>query len=520
MATINLTAHFSNLSFWPGRLLEDPGATVIVTQTATDFRFRYTTGDFANYRIVVTGTGFTYVDGVPTGGTMTSVRILNPAGQTVISFNGLAAGTLASDLSQFHGSVFGTQSGEGPGPQGWIAWAHLMSGNDIINGTAGDDRQGLVGIDLGNDTYNMGAGDDHIYGGSGNDTINGDAGWDRLSFGETSWQDGASAFRGANVNLATGVVLDPWGGTDAITGIEEVQGSRFNDVITGNAARNEFIGLRGADTFRGGGEEDRLRYDDDYWLGGNRGIIVDLETALVGGSIRGTIRDGFGNIDTVFDIESVTGTRFNDVFVGSSASNVFFGGEGVDSYVGEGGVKDEVSLNVWFGDTQPGNIRVDFRLASGQIINDGFGNTETMVGIEAIDSGPGNDTLIGNASANELRGDLGTDLMTGGGGNDTFEFLEGSGLGQGDRITDFLASGVAANIDVLAFRVSEYTGLTGTLRLVNGTAATQAGGTFVYNAANDTLFWDQDGTGAAAMVAVVILSNVAALSAANFELYF
>ena len=520
MATINLTAHFSDLNNWPGRLFEDPGATVILTQTATDFRFRYTTGDFANYRIVVTGTDFTYVDGVPTGGTMTSVRILNPAGQTVISFNNLAAGTLASDLSQFFANVFGTQSGEGPGPQNWIAWTFLMSGNDVINGTAGDDRQGLVGTDPGNDTYNMGAGNDYIGGGSGNDTINGGAGWDHLSFGGTNWNDGTTAFRGATVNLVTGVVLDPWGGTDTITGIEEVQGSRFNDVIIGTAARDEFWGLRGADTLRGGAEADRVHYNRDYLGGGNRGVIVDLETALVGGSIRGTIRDGFGNIDTVFDIESVTGTRFNDVFVGSSASNVFYGGEGVDRYVGKGGVKDEVSLNVWFGDTQPGNIRVDFRLASGQIINDGFGNTETMVGIEAIDSGPGNDRLIGNASANELRGDLGTDLMTGSGGNDTFEFLEGDGLGQGDRITDFVASGVAGDVDVLAFRVSEYTGLTGTLQLVNGTVATQAVGTFVYNAANDTLFWDQDGTGAAAMVAVVILSNVAALSAANFELYF
>lgn len=242
MATINLTAHFSNLSFWPGRLLEDPGATVIVTQTATDFRFRYTTGDFANYRIVVTGTGFTYVDGVPTGGTMTSVRILNPAGQTVISFNGLAAGTLASDLSQFHANVFGTQSGEGPGPQNWIAWTFLMSGNDVINGTAGNDRRGHVGTDPGNDTYNMGAGDDFISGGSGNDTINGGAGWDQLSFGETNWNDGTTAFRGATVNLVTGVVLDPWGGTDTITGIEEVTGSRFNDVIIGTAARDEFTG--------------------------------------------------------------------------------------------------------------------------------------------------------------------------------------------------------------------------------------------------------------------------------------
>jgi Ca2+-binding RTX toxin-like protein len=61
--------------------------------------------------------------------------------------------------------------------------------------------------------------------------------------------------------------------------------------------------------------------------------------------------------------------------------------------------------------------------------------------------------------------------------------------------------------------------MSATLRLVNGTAATTAQATFIFNAANDTLFWDPDGTGAAAALAIVKLTNVASLSAANFDLW-
>ena len=60
--------------------------------------------------------------------------------------------------------------------------------------------------------------------------------------------------------------------------------------------------------------------------------------------------------------------------------------------------------------------------------------------------------------------------------------------------------------------------MTTTLHLVNGAAATDAVGTFVYKAANHTLFWDEDGTGAAAAMAIVVLNGVNALTAADFVL--
>lgn len=534
MATITLTSFFSSLQDWPGRLLEAPTGTTVLTQNATTFLVRYPAsgGAYPNYRLEVTGTGFTYNNGEPIAGTMTRVRVLDGSGNVVITFGALGANPVANDFSQFYASVFGTlgNDGEGVGTEPMMAWSHLMAGNDTITGTNGVDDQGIVGFDLGNDVYNMLGGDDWIVGGFGNDTYNGGDGFDTLSFNETNYIMGAAAFRGATINVQTGVVLDPWGGTDRITGIEEFRGSRLADSFIGsNTERDRFMGLRGRDTFDGGANSydgagvvtddrrDEVRYDRDVRDGGRRGIVVDLETSFASGSVRGTIRDGFGNLDTVIDIERVIGTKFNDTFVGSRMNNVFAGMEGVDSYNGGAGF-DTINFGRSYGSGGPtAGIRVDFTRASGQIQNDGFGNVENAISIEAVWGTARGDSVRGGAAAEEFALHDGRDTMTGGGGSDTFVWESRAEFGDGDVVTDFAATGAAA--DKLAFYTPDIAGMNTTLRLVNGTAATTAQATFIYNAANDTLYWDPDGTGATAALAVVKLTNVASLSASNFELW-
>ncbi len=530
MSTITLTPFFSNLDNWPGRLFEATEGTTILAKTAVNFTFRYpaTGTDFPNYRVVAQGSGFTYDGDVPIAGNMTVVRIFNELNQVVLTISNLQTNPFGADLSQFYANVFGSLSldgNAGPGPDGQMAWNHLLAGNDVITGTAGDDNQGLVGFDYGNDTYNMGAGDDQVNGGIGNDTVNGGDGYDRFSFSQTTYNAGGPAFRGVTFNAVTGVALDPWGGTDRFTGIEEFEGSRFNDTFIGSADRDRFSGLRGRDTFDGGADSfdvngvrtedrrDEVRYQNDYWQGGTRGIVVNLETVFVNGSIRGTIRDGFGNIDTVIDIERVAGTRFNDTFNGSRMNNQFSGGEGRDTYNGGDGF-DTINFSRWFGDTPPVGVVVDLSRATNQIINDGFGNAESVTSIEALNGGDGNDTLKGNAEYNYFEGGDGRDALIGGVGGDGFYWYGDHEFGDGDRIVDFVAS-----VDRVGFGVTEFDGMTTTLTLVNGTAATANVGTFIFNAVNDTLYWDVDGTGATAAVAVVLLTNVASLTADNFELF-
>lgn len=488
-------------------------------------------GNFSGYRVEISGTGFAYSGGEPIAGVMTGVRVLNAAGQVVLTISNLGSNSFINDLSQFHASLFGTESGDtGIGPNLMVAWGQLLAGNDTITGTSGHDMQGLIGIDAGNDVYNMGGGDDWIVSALGNDTINGGSGFDVLSYGVTNWELGAAAIRGATINVQTGVALDPWGGTDRFTGLEEFRGSRFNDRFIGsNTLRDSFHGLRGSDTIDGGANSftaggavdadrrDEACYNYDVQDGGRRGIVVDLETSFAGGSVAGTIRDGFGNLDVVRDIERVVGTRYGDSFTGSRMDNVFAGGQGTDSYDGGAGF-DALNFARQTGSTSPtAGLRIDFTRTTGQVQNDGFGNVETALNMEAVWGSALADQVKGNARAEEFWMADGRDTMTGGAGSDTFVWETMSELGDGDSVTDFVATGAAA--DKLQFYTPDLAGMTTTLTLVNGTAATQAGdGTFVFNTANDTLYWDRDGAGGAAAVAVVVLTGVSSLSAANFDL--
>lgn len=533
MTTITLTQNFSNLDQWPGRLLQAEQGSTVLTHTATSFSFRMpATGvDFPNYRIVVTGTGFTYSGAVATGGSVSKVQILNAANQVVLTFDGVSASAIGHDLGQLYADMFGgmDNQNDGPGPNGFAAMSHLMSANDVITGTSGNDQQGMAGFDLGNDIYRMGAGDDEINGGIGNDTIYGGDGYDRLTYRETTYGLGDNAWRGVTINVDAGTALDPWGGTDRFSGIESFAGSRFNDKFLGSLLqRDDFRGGRGADFIDGGDNsfdsfgnvkndlKDRVSYQNDHSDGGKMGINVDLETSFAGGSIKGLAIDGFGNRDTLVDIERVVGTRYADKFVGSRVNNQFDGGEGKDSFNGEGG-SDAINFDRTFTDAVQTGIKVNLGLASNQIINDGFGNTETAISIEEVYGSRQNDSIRGNAVENWIEGNEGADTMAGGGGADHFYFDNLGAIGNGDRILDFAATGAGA--DHLSFSAGNFTGMTNTATVVNGTAATSGVGTFIFNGANDTLYWDSDGTGAASKIAVAVLVNVASLSSANFELF-
>ena len=61
--------------------------------------------------------------------------------------------------------------------------------------------------------------------------------------------------------------------------------------------------------------------------------------------------------------------------------------------------------------------------------------------------------------------------------------------------------------------------MTSTLRLVNGTNATSTFGTFLFINATDQLIWDANGTGAGGRTLIAVLTNVTALTSANFELW-
>ena len=214
-----------------------------------------------------------------------------------------------------------------------------FAGSDTIFGLGGNDN--LVGdfIDIdfdnggppGNDTIDGGLGIDTLDGGGGDDVLRGGDNYDTLISSEGNdildGGDDVDPFNGVrvffdiadysadpdavNVNLATGIASDGFGGTDLVSNIEFVRGSAFADTLTGGNVANDgfelFVGNAGDDTIDGGSGFDRVRYREDPGA-----VIINLSSSVQGGVNPGTALDGFGFTDTLINIESIQGSNFND----------------------------------------------------------------------------------------------------------------------------------------------------------------------------------------------------------------
>ncbi len=103
------------------------------------------------------------------------------------------------------------------------------------------------------------AGSQSITGGSGSDTVNYSASNDRV------W-----------INLATGNTQHGHAGGDKLTDIENLIGSRFNDIMKGNAESNRIEGGAGNDQLEGAAGQDRLYggAGNDKITGGKDGDLL------------------------------------------------------------------------------------------------------------------------------------------------------------------------------------------------------------------------------------------------------
>ena len=356
-------------------------------------------------------------------------------------------------------------------------------GNDTISGDAGSDW-----LDGGNGADSMagGAGFDQLTGGAGNDTLDGGADHDRVNYNYEYPVTGLTG-KGVTVNLATGVAIDNWGNTDKLVGIEEVTGSRFADVITGDAQDNYLwgeegndsiagaggsdmlTGNSGNDTLDGGDGRDRANYSDDYRgpAPTGTGVAVNLVT--------GVATDNWGNTDKLVGIEDVSGSRYADTLTGNAADNSLNGddgndtisgdagsdwldgGNGADSLLGglgmdqlsggagndtiDGGAdRDRVTYFNDYGTIAPTGKGVIVNLATGSA-TDNWGNTDKLVGIEDVSGSRYGDVLTGDANDNSFYGDDGNDTLTGGAGNDWLDAGAGNDSLLGGIGTDQLSGG-------------------------------------------------------------------------------
>jgi Ca2+-binding RTX toxin-like protein len=195
--------------------------------------------------------------------------------------------------------------------------------SDTLIGNGGenwlwDGSDGVAGGGTGDDTMSGGAGNDLLETGGGNDILSGGTGTDTLSFLGGHVEISAA---GVTYSLALQGAAQVTGqGSMNTSGFENVSGSLFNDVITGDGGANILLGDFGNDTLNGGTGNDTLYGDGRLWIDGSDSA---------GGSGPITL---FGEADD--DAGEAAG---NDVLNGAGGNDNLYGGHGNDTLTGGSG---------------------------------------------------------------------------------------------------------------------------------------------------------------------------------------
>ena len=183
-----------------------------------------------------------------------------------------------------------------------------------------------------------------------------------------------------------------------------IESGKGNDRVKANEGGDFIAGSLGNDKIYGGDGNDKISYQ--WYDVDGPGITANLA--------KGIVRNSDGMRDKLFSVERVRGTMENDKFIGQDgAANQFNGLKGNDNINGGKGSGD---LATYYKDDGAGGTNgIKANLKTGKII-DGFGDTDTVTGIENVRGTAHNDRFVDNAKVNGFQGD---------GGNDTFIFTRG-----------------------------------------------------------------------------------------------
>ena len=295
-----------------------------------------------------------------------------------------------------------------------------------LEGSAYDDA--LTG-DAGNNTIIGGAGDDLLTGGAGDDVIDGGIGEnDLVSYADI--EDDGTAI-GVTVDLSRADAQNTVrGGMDTLSNIENIEGSHFNDTLTGDANDNAFIHVGGQNTIDGRGGSDMASYAFV-----EEGVFADLSNSTGPNAFVGD-KDDPTSRDTLTDIENLTGSIYDDHLIGTDQNNIIEGGLGDDVLAGLAGDdtlrggegNDSVSYEYVADNGSNTGVTIDLTLTGAQdTVRDGQDILEDIEGVVGTDF---NDTLLGSSAGNTLIGGDGDDRLEGKEGDD---ILDG---GDGDDVLD------------------------------------------------------------------------------------
>ncbi|MFE8583487.1 cadherin domain-containing protein [Sphingomonas sp. NCPPB 2930] len=330
------------------------------------------------------------------------------------------------DIASYAGAASGVQASLSGSPMTGDAVGDTFVSIEGLEGSAFDDV--LTGDDTAN-TLIGGAGNDNLVGAGGADVLDGGDGVDTADY------SGSRAGVTAYLDGTAGVGGDADG--DRLRNVENVTGSVFNDVLTGDAGANRLSGGAGDDVLVGGAGADTLDGGAGHDIADYANSAAGVQVALDGSVSHGGDADG----DMLTGIEEVHGSAFDDVLKGSAGDDVLVGGTGDDMLVGglgadvlDGGDGFDTAD---YSDASAGvNVYLDGRASTGEAMGD------RLINIERVLGGRYDDLLVGNAGANDLAGGGGDDVLVGGAGADT---LEG---GAGEDIADYSASSAGVTVDL------------------------------------------------------------------------
>jgi Ca2+-binding RTX toxin-like protein len=249
-----------------------------------------------------------------------------------------------------------------------------------------------------------------------------------------TFADGSAVLVG---DMTTGIADDASANTIVgSSGDDHIFGMGGNDVISAGAGDDRIVPFGPAPSF--------LPWGDETIDGGpgTDTLAFPLLTATNNGSLpvnvnlaAATATSASGNL-TLTSIEVVSGTAGNDVFIGgdpahgvdshgNTVTERFIGGAGNDTIKGDPAV-GFFTLADYSGNGS--NQAVNVNLATGVAI-DGLGGTDTLVDVDSVRGGAGNDVLVGGGASRSPNGTF-FEVFRGNGGNDT---LDGNNSQTGDQ---------------------------------------------------------------------------------------
>lgn len=214
-----------------------------------------------------------------------------------------------------------------PPPQPEVCDITGTSGPDILIGTElGESICGLAG----DDTIVGGGGDDDLFGDEGDDDLDGGPGNDDLVGGAGEDTGNYAGAPGpVDANLSTGAATGVGASTDTLFELENLRGSPFDDVLTGDGGPNKLRGKDGADRMPGRGGDDIIRGS----RGNDTGRGGGGDDTVKGGNDRDKLRGGSGE-------DTLTGGQDPDDLKGNSGDDDLKGGGANDDLNGNSGTDD------------------------------------------------------------------------------------------------------------------------------------------------------------------------------------